>query len=311
MVRTKSKDRVDDNIIKKLQEPVQAKRPMLGHVVPKASRSRVLPKNVKKSGGSSRSPILRPQGRTRDTNLNNPSNLRIIGGTFKGRRLSSPTSVYLRPMMGKVRSAVFSTLTSFGLFEAVAEIESDAVRKVRHLDVFAGSGSVGLESLSRGAREVTFVDLAKDCCEAVQRNLNICGVEGRGRVVNCDALVALRDPHSVGVMTTSGSTGDDVWGGGAYDLITVCPPYEEVVYADLLDALLNSDCCKEDTIVLLEYPVELGCLPHVLEANNNPGKKMLGLRNRKYGRTVIAMYIVSPSGRLPGADIRPEEFVNL
>lgn len=193
-------------------------------------------------------------------------------------------------MMGKVRAAVFSTLTSFGLFDPT----TDELSRTRHLDIFSGSGSVGLESLSRGARFCTFVDLARDCCDTCERNLEVCDVVERGAVKCCDAFAALREPESVGVE-------------GPFDLVTICPPYEEVVYGDLLEAVANSDCVKEDTIVLLEYPIELGCLPHVLEREN--GGKLVGLRNRRYGRTVIAMYIVSPSGRMEAADSRPEEFV--
>ena len=82
-----------------------------------------------KAGGSM-NPKLRPQGKAREAGLNNPSNLKIFGGTARGRRLDSP-SVYLRPMMGKVREAVYSTLISFGLYDY----------PVRHLDCFSGSGS--------------------------------------------------------------------------------------------------------------------------------------------------------------------------
>jgi 16S rRNA (guanine966-N2)-methyltransferase len=85
--------------------------------------------------------------------------------------------------------------------------------------------------------------------------------------------------------------------------------YEEVVYADLLEAVANSPLVTEDTIVVIEYPIELGCLPHVLSRDD--GGALIGVRNRRYGRTVIAMYIVNPTGVLSVADSRPEEFVNV
>lgn len=240
-----------------------------------------------KAGGSM-NPKLRPQGKAREAGLNNPSNLKIFGGTARGRRLDSP-SVYLRPMMGKVREAVYSTLISFGLYDY----------PVRHLDCFSGSGSVGLESMSRGAKHCTFVDLAEDCCAAISRNIPWCqfdGPEYDTRIVNADVLKLLRDPVAVGMPD-----------GELFNIVTICPPYEEVIYSDLLDATANSPLVTEDTIVILEYPVELwGDLPHVYSGDS---VTMIGIRNRKYGRTVIAMYICNPTGRIENAESRPEEFI--
>jgi 16S rRNA (guanine(966)-N(2))-methyltransferase RsmD len=190
-------------------------------------------------------------------------------------------------MMGKVREALFSTLTSFGLYD---------VPTTRHLDIFAGSGSVGLESLSRGAAHCTFIDLSEDCCNAVKRNVAWCQFDGKAQVVRADALQALREPESMGLLMP-------------YQIITLCPPYEEVAYGDLLDAVANSPLVEEDTIVVIEYPTELGTLPHVYHSRN--GGVMVGVRNRRYGRTVIGIYIVNPSGNMEVADSRPEDFVSL
>jgi len=240
----------DGELPSNLSRKVQASRPALGHVVPKSSK-------VNNAGGS-KDPRLRPQGKARQEGMNNPSNLKILGGSARGRKLDSP-NVYLRPMMGKVREAVYSTLTSFGLYDYAT---------TQHLDIFAGSGSVGLESLSRGASSCTFVDLARDCCNAVERNLDLLEFTDRGRVVCGDALQVLRE-----------GVGD----GSVFQIVTLCPPYEEVVYADLIDAVVNSPMVTEDTIVVLEYPVELGCLPHVVTRAD--GGAMIGVRNRSTIRT--------------------------
>ena len=99
-------------------------------------------------------------------------------------------------MMGKVKEAVFSTFTSFGLF--------DEGVSTRHLDIFCGSGSVGIESLSRGASHASFVDFSRDCCDTVQRNVDWCQFNepGKTNVVCADYLQALRDPTSVGFPAT-------------------------------------------------------------------------------------------------------------
>jgi 16S rRNA (guanine966-N2)-methyltransferase len=192
--------------------------------------------------------------------------------------------------MGKVREAVYSTFSSFGLYH---------FPDVRHLDLFSGSGSVGLESLSRGARHCTFCDLSPDCCSAISRNIEWCGFNGKdhtSQVICADVMQVLREPSSVGIPS-----------GDTYNIVTICPPYEEVVYGDLLLAAANSPVVTDDTIVLVEYPVELwGDLPHVYSGETTT---MVGIRNRKYGRTVIAMYICNPSGKLETAVSRPEEFI--
>ena len=269
-----------------LRRKVQAKRPTLGHVVPEDQRNR------NKKGGSA-GPQLRSQGKARADSINNPSNLKILGGIARGRKLDSP-DVYLRPMMGKVKEAVYSTFRTFGLYD-------DGVY-TKHLDIFSGSGSVGLESLSRGAQHCTFVDLARNCCETCQRNIDKLDFgedPEMTRVINTDALTALREPFSLGIPV-----------GFTYNLVTLCPPYEEIVYGDLLEAVANSPVVTDDTVILVEYPIELGCLPHVISRED--GGALVGVRNRKYGRTVIAMYVVNPTGRLDSsADSRPEEFVCL
>lgn len=273
----------DGELPSNLRRKIRATRPPMGHVVPVETRT--------KGAGGSANPRLRPQGKARDAGMNNPSMLKIIGGSARGLRLDSP-EVYLRPMMGKVREAVYSTFTSFGLY-------NDGV-STRHLDIFSGSGSVGLESLSRGATHCTFVDFAEDCCNAVQRNAEWCGFGDKGKtnIVRADYLQALRDPSSVGIPV-----------GSTYNIVTLCPPYEEVVYADLIEAVANSVLVTEDTVVLIEYPVELGCLPHVITRDD--GGALVGVRNRRYGRTVIALYVVNPTGRMEVAESRPEEFISL
>jgi 16S rRNA G966 N2-methylase RsmD len=123
------------------------------------------------------------QGESRAPDLQNVSKLRILSGAARGRLLLSP-AVYLRPMMGKVKAAVFSTLRSFGLY-------TPGFGPVKYLDVFSGSGSVGLESLSRshaacGGGVSHFVDLAPECVSTVEANLERLQLEG-GTAILADA----------------------------------------------------------------------------------------------------------------------------
>ena len=88
-----------------------------------------------------------------------------------------------------------------------------------------------------------------------------------------------------------------------FQLISITPPYEEVVYSDLIDAVCESPLIGPDTVVVLEYPVEMGSLPYILGTD-----KLYGIRNRRYGRTVLAIYVYRPTRKY---DMRPEEFTSI
>ena len=248
-------------------------------VIPGSVRA---PRPNRQSRGGSKPRRKRLQGRAAEIGMNNPSRLRILGGTARGRRLDSP-EVFLRPMMGKVREALFSTLFSMGLF-------SMKDRPVRALDCFAGSGSVGLEALSRGADSATFLDFAKDCVKTIEKNVEWCDFAGRGKAVLGDVMEVFADPAAFGI-------------DHSFELITITPPYEEVSYQALIKTLGASPLLGDDTIVVIEYPVELGCLPRVMVNG-----KLVGLRNRRYGRTVLGIYIANPTG-LYDMEPRHEEFL--
>ena len=113
-----------------------------------------------------------------------PTKLRVIAGTARGRKLESPETL-LRPMMGKVREALFSTLVSLGVFRAP--------RQVRHMDAFCGSGSVGVEALSRGGAGCVFVDLSPDACAVAARNAETCGFANKYETCPRDVAAALND----------------------------------------------------------------------------------------------------------------------
>jgi len=219
------------------------------------------------------------QGQPRQREIANPNRLRILGGTAKGKKIDSP-DVYLRPMMAKVREAVFSTLDHLGLFGG---------NSTRVLDMFAGSGSVGLESLSRGAAHATFVDLSDNCIATALANARKCGFcEHSVSAVCARAEDVLLQPARFGLSEP-------------FQLVSITPPYQEVVYSELIEAVCSSPLVAADTVVLIEYPEEMGPLPAVLG-----GDRLFGVRNRKYGRTVLAMYVYRPSRQL---SMKPDEFL--
>ena len=106
--------------------------------------------------------------------------MRVIGGQQRGRKLRAPRGTETRPLTARVRQSIFSRLAS-----------RDAIAGVRVLDLFAGSGSFGLEALSRGAMEVVFVDRAQAAGQAIRHNLSLLGLLDRADIINSDVNRAL------------------------------------------------------------------------------------------------------------------------
>ena len=92
--------------------------------------------------------------------------MRVVAGSARGRRLQTPPGLDVRPTTDRVREATFNALGSMGVVDGA-----------RVLDLFAGSGALGIEALSRGAEHVTFVDTSPRALEAVRANLAGCGLD--------------------------------------------------------------------------------------------------------------------------------------
>jgi 16S rRNA (guanine966-N2)-methyltransferase len=172
--------------------------------------------------------------------------MRVVAGEFKGRRLHAPRGRRTRPTADRVREALFSILGD--------------VEGLRVLDLFAGSGALGIEALSRGASEAVFVDDDERAVAAIRRNL---GLVGR------DAPVHRRD--ALGYVQAAA--------GDAYDLVFADPPYDSAVRVGVaLSKALPALLTDEARIVTesdKRSPLELE-LPLALE--------------RSYGDTRIAVY---------------------
>ncbi|GAB0491598.1 hypothetical protein MMPV_002852 [Pyropia vietnamensis] len=211
-----------------------------------------------------------------------PPPLRIFSGSARGRRLASPAA-YLRPMMGKVREALFSMLAEWDALDG---------GRGSALDLFAGSGSVGCEALSRGAAAAVFVDTSPECVAAIEANVASVGFADRSTVVRAPVEEVLAFPARYGLMSpvaeAAARPGGGVEGGGdpaprvgVFGFVSVTPPYEEVDYGVLLRQLVDSPLVGEGTFVGVEYPVELGTLPPII---SGAGGRLVGVRNRDGAR---------------------------
>ena len=169
--------------------------------------------------------------------------MRIVAGTARGRRLVAPAGDAVRPTTDRVREALFNSLGSL-----------DVVRDATVIDLFAGSGALGIEALSRGAAHVTFVDQAPEALRAVRENLERAGLSDRATVVRADAVDHLRRRP-----------------GGPFDLALVDPPYAFDDWTSLLDHL-------DATFVVAESDREI-----------DPGPRGTLVRARRYGGTVVTI----------------------
>jgi 16S rRNA (guanine(966)-N(2))-methyltransferase RsmD len=146
--------------------------------------------------------------------------MRVIGGRSRGRRLAAKLPKSVRPTSDRVRESIFDILGSQG-----------GVEGLRVVDLFCGSGALGVEALSRGAAAVTFVDLDPDALAAVGQNLEAVGLG--------DADVSLVRAALPGWLrtTTAAALGRGADGGHAFDLALCDPPYDFTDWAGLLESL--------------------------------------------------------------------------
>jgi 16S rRNA (guanine966-N2)-methyltransferase len=152
--------------------------------------------------------------------------LRIIGGEWRGRRIRFPARGGIRPTPDRVRETLFNWLSA-------------TVPGSRCLDLFAGSGALGLEALSRGAREATFVEQDRENAARLRETLALLA-PGRASVVQAEALA---------------------WLGGratAYDIAFLDPPFDAGLLAAALSGLDSRGWLAPDAFVYLEMPAKLG-----------------------------------------------------
>ena len=152
--------------------------------------------------------------------------MRVVGGKVKGRRLVSFTHLSVRPTSDMVREAVFNVLGQ------------DLSWAGRTLDLFAGTGAMGIEALSRGANDAVFVDNDVKALAIVRKNLALCGFTERSKVLKKDATEAVK-----GLSVE----------GESFDLIFMDAPYSDVSLTnESLGAVSRSSILKEGGILVVE-----------------------------------------------------------
>ena len=177
--------------------------------------------------------------------------MRVITGKARGVSLKTPEGMLTRPTADRVKEALFSIIN----FD---------IPGARVLDLFGGTGPLGIEALSRGAESAVFVDAREDACRLIRENLKRTRLEGEGRVVRSDYLDYLRRCR------------------GQYHIIFLDPPYAEDFLENALKCITEIDILQSNGIIVTERPLGKE-LPW-----DYPGYTRS--KDYKYGKTLLTLY---------------------
>ena len=182
--------------------------------------------------------------------------MRVVAGTHKGRRLKNPPGLECRPTSTRVREALFSIL-------------AHRTQGAHVLDLYAGTGALGIESLSRGAKHVAFVENRVSTIELLRENIRRCGYDRYCVVYAQDVETFLALPPSFG-------------GPPVFDIVFADPPYQTTDLAHLLERLSLSEKVVSRGVVILEHffkhtvPSQVGSLTQT--------------RQSQYGDTMLTFF---------------------
>jgi 16S rRNA (guanine966-N2)-methyltransferase len=193
--------------------------------------------------------------------------MRVIAGSAKGHPLKPPPSTATRPTSDKIKGSLFAML------ENLCGIEG-----ARVLDLYAGTGALGIEALSRGAAWADFVEDNRNVCAVIRDNLAFTKTAERATVLCMSVRTAMSAPYF-----TQGQT---------YDIILLDPPYADPGIGTVMETLANASFVGDETVVVLEHAKRFA-VPETY------GKLRL-LKTRSHGDTGLSIYLAA--ARLPADD---------
>ncbi|MCO7174601.1 16S rRNA (guanine(966)-N(2))-methyltransferase RsmD [Sporolactobacillus kofuensis] len=186
--------------------------------------------------------------------------MRVISGENKGRKLKAVSGRMTRPTTDKVKETIFNMIGPF--FEAGMA-----------LDLYGGSGGLGIEALSRGVHHTVFVDRAGGACQVIHENLKLCGYEARSTVLQMDSSRALEKLSN---------------DQRSFDLVFLDPPYAKQHLRQDLDTLIMKNMLAQDATVVVEHE-ETVPLPDVID------DRLVRVKYRTYqGQTAVSIYNFHP-----------------
>lgn len=176
--------------------------------------------------------------------------MRVISGKARGVKLISPEGNSTRPTLDRVKEALFSMLLPY-------------LNEASVLDLFAGSGALGIESLSRGAGKAVFVDSSKAAIECVRKNLTAAKLENSATVIMSSSKNYLEKCNE------------------KFDIIFLDPPYAQALYEETLLLIEKYNLLTESGIIVIEWDYDIGF--------NSKTSRFEVLKEKKYGRVGITV----------------------
>lgn len=197
--------------------------------------------------------------------------MRVIAGEKRGMVLYSPKDQKVRPTADKVKGAIFNSIQN--------EISSASV----FVDVFGGSGAMGIEALSRGAAEAWFFDCARESIALIKKNVQKAKYEKRAHICHCPAEKGLLLLEKNGI---------------AADVFFLDPPYVKVKETiGLLEIIQGKKLLKKDGIIMIEHDKN-DIIPSCI-------KNFLNIKTKTYGMTCISFYVFGEEAEIDKCE-RPE-----
>ncbi len=183
--------------------------------------------------------------------------MRVVAGTAKGRKLKAPKTPGTRPVMDRVKTALFDILAR-------------RVKGTRFLDLFAGTGSIGIEALSRGATAATFIELGPEALRCVRDNLATTGFTGQSEVLRTDAFKFLESAQAA---------------GRRYDIVYVAPPQYQGLAAKALAQLDAAPLTEPGGLVIVQVDPREGAEVRAVSLHT-----LHESDERRYGSTLLLFY---------------------
>ncbi|HKJ30739.1 MAG TPA: 16S rRNA (guanine(966)-N(2))-methyltransferase RsmD [Balneolales bacterium] len=193
--------------------------------------------------------------------------MRIITGKLKGRKIKLPKNIRgIRPTSDRTKEGMFGVIDARKSF-----------RDIRILDLFSGSGNLGFEAISRGAKDVLFVDNSREAIKWIMENAKSLDIESQVTCQNLDILRFLQGPPS------------------PYDLVFADPPYDYPEMLALIDHIINDGWLKDDGWFILEH-----------DARHNFADHPHCVFMKPYGRTIVTIFLSYPVYQ-PDTDEKEEQ----
>lgn len=183
--------------------------------------------------------------------------MRVIAGKYKGRRLDTLKNLTVRPTSDRVKESAFSIIR-------------DQLANASFLDLCAGSGNIGIEALSQGAEQVTFLDVNLHCIRMIEQNLYTCGLDSTDSKIQILRSEALK---GIDVLANQQKT---------FELIYFDPPYDAGIYKKCISEISDTSLLKTTGLLLIEHHKNL-------DLQSDIGSLHCYRKNR-YGDTCLSFY---------------------